>query len=116
MPHNLKTYNNPDSRKNWVITAKISSPEKITLRFVPDKLIADHNSLKIFIIEYLEQTWASPEEMLLKIIEAINNELVPRWVEVIYEKEGITLKVDDTQPRLKPFQELECDDYQPFDF
>ena len=79
----------PDGRKNWVISVEINEPIYLKVCFVPDKLIADHVSIKNYLARVLTQAWPSPEEMILTIIEDINNELVPKWVEVFYSKNGV---------------------------
>lgn len=93
----------PDGRKNWVISVETKEPIYLKVRFVPDKLIAEHGSIKNYIAWVLTQTWPSPEEMILTIIEEINNELVPKWVEVFYSKNGVSIKLEEQQPGLETF-------------
>lgn len=95
---------NPDSRKNWLITVEINSPVFISMRMVPDRLVAQHSSIKNHISEIALQNWSSPEEMILAIIEGVNNELVPKWLEVTYKDQGITIKIEDLQPGLANFK------------
>ena len=103
MSTKITTSPNPDSRKNWIISVEITDPVLIRLRLVPDKLIADHRSLKNHIDEIINKNWSSPEEMSLAIIENINNELIPKWLEVIYAHEGVSVKIEDRQPGLGEF-------------
>lgn len=100
----IKTHTNPDNRKNWIITVEINTPIKITLRVIPDKLIADHQSLKDNIIGLINQEWDTPEKLILTIIERVNNELIPKWIEVTYNKDGISVKVEDQQPGQNKFK------------
>lgn len=96
---------NPDSRKNWLITVEISDPVSVLLTFVPDKLMAEHESIKNHIIQHAKMSWDSPEEMILKLIEDINNELVPKWLKVKYSNNGITVEVEDFQPGFTGFSQ-----------
>lgn len=97
MSNHIKTFSNPDNRKDWVITFKIDAPAEITLRFVPDKLIAEHQSLRDNILGLINQQWETPEKLSLAIVEQVNNELIPKWLEVTYHKDGISVKVEDQQ-------------------
>ena len=94
----LKTHPNPDNRKSWMITAEVKTPKFIVLRFVPDKLISDHNDLKKLIQQYANNDELTPEKIVLNLIEDVNNELVPKWLEVSYEHNGICVKAEDQQP------------------
>jgi|TARA_R110002096_G_scaffold435548_1_gene661367 7-cyano-7-deazaguanine reductase len=104
MSTQLKTYPNPDSRKNWLIVVEIKEPVQLRVKMVPDKLIADHQEFKSLIRRVVGQDWGTPEEMTLNIIENINNDLVPMWLEVIYERDGIMVRLEDRQPGLADFQ------------
>lgn len=103
MNSKIKNSANPDSRKNWLITVEINSPVFVSLRMVPDKLVAEHSSIKNHISEIALQNWSNPEEMILAIIEDVNNELVPKWLEVVYKNKGLTIKIEDLQPGLTNF-------------
>lgn len=102
----IKTSPIPDSRKNWLITLEISEPVTIKIRVVPDKLIADHVSLKEYVQTAIKNNRSSPEGIILSIIENINNELIPKWLDVFYEHKGVSVLIEDQQPgldRFKPF-------------
>lgn len=94
----LKTYPNLDNRKSWTITAEVKLPKHIILRFIPDKLIADHEGLIKILESHASDNEHKPEEIILRIIEIVNNELIPKWLEVSYEHKGIMVKVEDQQP------------------
>ena len=80
---------------------EIDYPVDITLSLVPDKLSAEHQSIRNYLRDACSKTWDSPDHMILSMIEDINNALVPKWLEVIYEKDGVTLRVEDRQPGLE---------------
>lgn len=101
MNSKLTTYPNPDNRKKWTITAEINEPKKISLRFIPGKLMADHEGLILLLKKHALNIELTPEENSLNLIETVNNELVPKWLEVSYEHNGITIKIEDEQPRIQ---------------
>lgn len=103
MQPSIITSTNPDNRKNWFITVEITTPVNINVRMAPDKLVAEHSSIKSYLNSKLVQKWVSPEEMVLEIIEELNNELVPKWIEVIYMHEGIKIEIQDRQPGMSGF-------------
>ena len=94
----IKTYANPDSRKKWIISVELDSAPAILLRYIPDRLVADHTSARKYLKSQLDDDWSTPEEMVLKMIEDIHNELVPKWLEVEYSHHGVVVKIEDKQP------------------
>lgn len=94
----VQTYANPDPRKSWIIKIEVTDPVAITARIIPDKFIADHNELRNAIVQEMNKEYETPEQLVLNIIECLNNELIPDWLEVVYQKDGITVKVEDRQP------------------
>ncbi len=94
----INTYSNPDIRKNWIISIELDSVPVILLRYIPDRLVADHESAKKYLNSQLAIEWPTPEEMLFKVIEDVQNELVPKWLEVQYNHQGIVVKIEDKQP------------------
>lgn len=97
MTNSLISYPNPDSRKKWLITVETTAPQYIMLRFIPDKLIIDHNSAQKYLNLQLEKKWPTPEEMILKIIEDMNNVLIPKWIEVTFKSGQVTVTIEDKQ-------------------
>lgn len=100
----IKTSPIPDTRKKWLIKIEVSEPVVIKIHIIPDKLIADHASLKKYVQETIKNNTSRPEDIILSIIENINNELVPKWLEVYYENDGVSVKIEDQQPGLDNFK------------
>lgn len=98
MSNQIKTHSIPDGRKDWLLSIEIDDPIEITVTLIPDKLTADHSALTEYLKDMAVQNWENPEQLILNIIEDINNALVPKWLDVMYENEGISLKVEDRQP------------------
>ncbi len=97
----INTYSVPDTRKDWLFMVEIEKPKYISVTLIPDKLSADHGSMRDYLRHKAGQSWQTPDDMILAMIEDINNALVPKWLEVIYENDGVTLKVEDRQPGME---------------
>lgn len=97
----IKTNSIEDTRKDWLLIVEIDDPVNISITVIPDKLTADHSSIILYLKEMAAKEWKNPEQMILNVIEDINNTLVPKWLDVVYEKNGVTLKIEDRQPGLE---------------
>jgi hypothetical protein len=63
-----------------------ATPERaIQLRYVPDKLLLLPDAFETYLAALMASGETPVEEMALAIIEDINNEVVPRWVQVQIE-------------------------------
>lgn len=79
----------------------------VTLRYVPDALIADGASFAMYLNAIAAGTWTSLEHLATSILQDANNTLVPRWVRVAVQagdKPGDAtvvhrVEVEDRQPR-----------------
>ena len=100
----IHSYSNPDNRKDWKISIGIIEPYVISVTYVPDKLLAEHNSIQNYLSECSDKEWASPEAMLLSIIEDVNNEIVPKWLRIEYKYENTEIAIEDQQPGLGNFK------------
>lgn len=58
---------------------------RFRIRYVPDKFTLDPASLDDYAAEIRGQEWSSFEEASLALFEDFNNEIVPRWIEVLAE-------------------------------
>lgn len=75
------------------------------LRFVPDKLLLDHDSLSHYLKGVLQERKESAEILAHDILEEITNQIIPKWIEVNLRQESnssgqdILVTVEDRQPR-----------------
>ena len=109
----LLTEANPDSRIDYVITLGEHTPSPgrgetaVGLRYVPDKLIVDPASLARYLRALSGLTWGSLEALAVTVRDDVNNEVVPRWLQVtVSAPEGQRLDLgehsvmlEDRQPR-----------------
>ena len=85
----LAAGSNPDSRRDYVVTLGSSIPDllgadnaKVVLRYVPDKLILVPSSLDEYLKALGAMSWNNLEEVAVAIRDDINNEVVPRWLQI----------------------------------
>jgi len=83
----LETRPNPQTSLDYLIAIDApAAPERaIQLRYVPDKLLLLPDAFETYLAALMASGETPVEEMALAIIEDINNEVVPRWVQVQIE-------------------------------
>lgn len=58
-------------------------PVRFRLRYVPDKLIFDTGSFGVYLASVTApDEWVSLEASAADILDDVNNEIVPRWIQV----------------------------------
>lgn len=88
-----------------VETAAAGAPLAVTLRYVPDKWVVDPTSFA----RYLAALGGGPETveaLAVAILEDVNNEAVPRWIQLAATTGGageragrIGVLIEDRQPK-----------------
>lgn len=96
----LKVRANPDSRHDYVVVFRATTPDgaRLGLRLVPDRDILDPGSLAAYVAELPA---LGSEALALAVLDDLANELVPRWVEVRVERDSPLphrVVVEDRQP------------------
>ncbi len=98
----LATRPSPDARHDFLVELS-GGPlpgVRLTLRLVPDLLVPDPAS----VLDYLAEFAGFPdglEALAVAILDDLNNELVPRWVEVAVESDAPLphrVVIEDRQP------------------
>ncbi len=86
----LETRPNPQTGLDYLVAidAEASSGRDIRLRYVPDKLLLRPDAFDTYLSALTSKDELPAEELALAIIEDINNEVVPRWVQVAIEDGG----------------------------
>ncbi len=82
-----------------------SNPLSLLLRYVPDRDLLRNNAMREY-WRFVEATeWAAESELALAILEDLNNELIPRWLQVQIRDDnlsdyvqGVMITVEDRQP------------------
>jgi 7-cyano-7-deazaguanine reductase len=81
----LESRNNPNLSLDYVvlIDSGVSALDcLLRLRYVPDKLILEPQSFDHYLLALRDYGLTQPEEIALTILEDINNQVVPRWVQI----------------------------------
>jgi len=104
-PESLLTgRSNPRISLDYIVTltGKLeSSRQSIRLRYVPDKLLIDGASFAAYLAFLDGDGPAAPEQVALTLLDEMNNEIVPRWVQIAVTggaDGGETVIVEDRQP------------------
>jgi hypothetical protein len=102
----LKSRANPRIGLDYVVAHAVpltASGSRISLRYVPDKLLVDERSLAAFLASLAKAGPGAPEVTALAILDELNNEIVPRWVQIAVSggdggQPAQTVIVEDRQP------------------
>ena len=70
----------------------------LTVCYVPDKLIVSESAFDAYLAALGDQDWHAPEALAVATLGDLNNELVPRWVSVIVDRDRHKVVVEDRQP------------------
>ncbi len=98
----LTTAPSPDSRHDFLVELR-GEPipgTRLTIRLVPDRLILDAAGFAGYLAEPPGEV-ISPEGLAMTVLDDLNNELVPRWVEVTVERDAPLphrVVIEDRQP------------------
>lgn len=98
----LTTAANPDSRHDYLVELRGDLTDGVVLRirYIPDRLVLTPDGMAIWMPQLGEQN-GPLEAMALSALDDLNNELVPRWVEVAVERQYPLFQrvvVEDRQP------------------
>lgn len=92
---------NPDGARDYlsVLSGKITNPAPVAssaydihIRYIPDRLILRPDGLNQYLHHMGKQDWGSLETLATTLLRDLQNEVIPRWVQVTAE---ITLSALD---------------------
>lgn len=81
----LRTRDNPQPAREYLVIlhrALRGSGLLVRLCYVPDKLLLDPEGLEAYLAEFSGETVGAPEDVALAVLDDMNNEVVPRWIQV----------------------------------
>jgi len=86
----IQTKDNPDPTHDYLcelrcqVLIRRPNEHKVTLvlRYVPDATLLSTFDMETYFDHLAEQEWHSLEAIALSVLEDINNEVIPRWVQV----------------------------------
>lgn len=98
----LGTLPSPDARHDYLVELR-GEPmpgTRLTLRLVPDRLVLEPASFAAYLAGFAGFD-GGPEALALTLLDDLNNELVPRWVELSVERDSPLphrVVIEDRQP------------------
>lgn len=104
----IETAANPDPRIDYLVRldGAVQGPDgaaQLRLVFVPDKRILQAHALPAYLESLGESDGPAsdePERLALRILDDLNDELVPRWLQVtVTTADGRRVLVEDRQPK-----------------
>lgn len=104
----LETIPNPNAGIDYLCALSAHAQDDratIHIRYVPDKLLLPSGSFGLYLHELHLDMAISLEELALIVLDDINNEVVPRWVQIRVDADDKSLDrghrtlVEDRQPR-----------------
>ncbi|WP_259783118.1 hypothetical protein [Aestuariispira ectoiniformans] len=104
----LETVANPNAGIDYLCSLSAHAQDDraiIHIRYVPDKLLLPTQSFGQYLHDLHLAAETSLEELALTILDDINNEVVPRWVQIRVDADEKSLDrghrtlIEDRQPR-----------------
>jgi NADPH-dependent 7-cyano-7-deazaguanine reductase QueF len=101
----LETAENLNAKVDYVVilSGTICEARRVDIRYIPDMAILKPESLSTYLVALETMNWENLEALGLTILNDLNNELVPRWVQVMVSgtSAGLAHRVtlEDRQPR-----------------
>lgn len=78
---------------------------RLLIRYVPDRAIIDAGSFAGYLATLATWQWPAPEALAMAVLDDVNNQLIPRWVQVrvtVRPRNGLPschrIVVEDRQP------------------
>ena len=91
---------NPDQAIDYLVrlAGRLTAETTLTVCYVPDKLIVARAAFEHYLAALGDHDWPGPEALAVATLGDFNNELVPRWVCVIVDRDRHQVVVEDRQP------------------
>ena len=103
----LSTEEGPETKTDYSVTLKgdmDANSAHVCFHYVPDKYVLNPISLEHYLMALDQTDWQNLETLALAILDDINNEVVPRWVQILIQStnnksgNGHRVLVQDRQP------------------
>jgi hypothetical protein len=96
----LQELPNPDVRHDYMVRldGAVGDDARLTLHYVPDRSIADAGGFDAYLHALSEIRHDTPEALAARVLEDVNNALVPRWMRVTVIRPGHAVLIEDSQP------------------
>ncbi len=110
---NLECGPNPQARLDYVVELEGAvGGASVRVRYVPDREVVSADAFARYLAVVEGLAWETLEAMAAAVLDDVNNEAVPRWVQVTARRDGHAVMQEDRQPqwdnkallsRLQPF-------------
>ncbi len=99
----LETKENTNSSLDYLVALSAKLPDElanVNIYYVPDKLLLRSDVFELYLHNFKDEETYSLEELALMILDDLNNELIPRWVQVSVnsDHEKHRVLIEDRQP------------------
>ncbi|TWA87755.1 hypothetical protein FBZ83_101621 [Azospirillum brasilense] len=100
----LTTAANPDARHDYLVElhGEPAPGIRLTLRYVPDRAVGTPDGVAAYLGALFDTAAAAgPEALAVAVLDDLNNELIPRWVEITVERSlpvPHRVVIEDRQP------------------
>ena len=88
----IATNPNPQREKDYLVVLEGTVRPRgapaalhLTLRYVPDRVVADTGAWANYLTVLGSQAWPTLEALTADVISDVNNEIVPRWLSIVVE-------------------------------
>ncbi len=85
----LLTTSSPEPRHDYLVSLTgtialdaLRAAATVTLRFVPDRVVLAPGAFPVYLAALAENAWPTLEAVAAAALADINNELIPRWVQI----------------------------------
>jgi 7-cyano-7-deazaguanine reductase len=98
---------NPETATDYLVTLHgdaVTADASVRLFYVPDKYVLQPDGFSDYLSTLSQHAWENLESLALAILDDINNEVVPRWVQIVVQRSneqaehGHRVLVEDRQP------------------
>lgn len=101
----IETSENPNPRADYLVRIEgglAGGTVRLVLHYVPHRLILRERAFHAY-LSALENDWADappePEHLALAVLADLNDELVPRWLQIVIATGDHRVLVEDKQPK-----------------
>ncbi|HAA92490.1 MAG TPA: hypothetical protein DCS82_05920 [Rhodospirillaceae bacterium] len=104
----LVTDTNPETAADYLVTLNgdaETTDASVRIFYVPDKFVLQPNGFAAYLSALDLEHWDNLETLALAILDDINNEVVPRWVQITVQRttdgteHGHRVLAEDRQPK-----------------
>lgn len=91
----------PSSRPEVLLRNEETLPfrQVVSIRYVPDRYFLPKGALQDYLQMIPDQAWSEVHEAAFVIMDDLNNQLVPKWIQVMVKTDSDAALIEDRQPQ-----------------